>query len=72
MFELYRDRKKITRRSLLQPYVSSLSYGLDLLTLSPDPELALQITVEHHQELSDELLVNAYDILLLAAARLLA
>jgi len=65
MFELYRDRKKITRHSLLQPYVSSLPCGLDLLTVSPDPQLALQITAEHYQQLFDELLVSAYDILLL-------
>jgi cellulose biosynthesis protein BcsQ len=65
MFELHADRNKITRHSLLQPYVSSLPSGLDLLTVPPQPELALKITPQHYQELFNELLVESYDILLL-------
>jgi MinD-like ATPase involved in chromosome partitioning or flagellar assembly len=65
MFELHRDRNQITRHSLLQPYVSSLPSGLDLLTVPPEPELALEITPEHYQQLFDELLMESYDILLL-------
>jgi len=65
MFELHRDRNQITRHSLLQPYVSSLPSGLDLLTVPPQPELALEITPEHYQQLFDELLIESYDILLL-------
>jgi cellulose biosynthesis protein BcsQ len=65
MFELHRDRNQITRHSLLQPYVSSLPSGLDLLTVPPEPELALEITPEHYQQLFDELLIESYDILLL-------
>ncbi len=65
MFELHRDRSRITRHSLLQPYVSSLPSGLDLLTVPPQPELALEITPQHYQELFDELLVDSYDLLLL-------
>jgi cellulose biosynthesis protein BcsQ len=65
MFELHRDRNQITRHSLLQPYVSSLPSGLDLLTVPPQPELALEITTEHYQQLFDELLIESYDILLL-------
>jgi cellulose biosynthesis protein BcsQ len=65
MFELHRDRSRITRHSLLQPYVSSLPSGLDLLTVPPQPELALEITSQHYQELFDELLIDSYDLLLL-------
>lgn len=65
IFELHRDRNRITRHSLLQPYVSSLPSGLDLLTVPPQPELALEITAQHYQELFDELLIESYDILLL-------
>ncbi len=65
MFELHRDRARITRHSLIQPYVSSLASGLDLLTVPPQPELALEITPEHYQELFDELLLDSYDVLLL-------
>ena len=65
MFELHRDRNQITRHSLLQPYVSSMPSGLDLLTVPPQPELALEITPQHYQQLFDELLVESYDILLL-------
>jgi MinD-like ATPase involved in chromosome partitioning or flagellar assembly len=65
MFELHRDRNQITRHSLLQPYVSSLPSGLDLLTVPPQPELALEITPDHYQQLFDELLIESYDILLL-------
>lgn len=65
LFELHRDLAKITRHSLLQPYVSSLPCGLDIITVPPRPELALAITPEHYQELFDRLLINAYDVLLL-------
>lgn len=65
MFELHRDRSRITRHSLLQPYVSSLPSGLDLLTVPPQPELALEITPQHYEELFDDLLIESYDILLL-------
>ncbi len=65
MFELHRDRARITRHSLIQPYVSSLPSGLDLLTVPPQPELALEITPQHYQELFDELLLDSYDVLLL-------
>ena len=65
MFELHRDRTRITRHSLLQPYVSSLPSGLDLLTVPPQPELALEITPQHYQELFDELLIDSYDLLIL-------
>ena len=65
LFELHRDRNQITRHSLLQTYVSSLPSGLDLLTVPPQPELALEITPEHYEQLFDELLLETYDVLVL-------
>lgn len=65
LLELHRDRQRITRHSLLQPYLSTLPDGLDLLTVPPQPELALEITTEHYRQLFDELLMESYDILLL-------
>lgn len=65
LFELHRDRNQITRHSVLQSYVSSLPSGLDLLTVPPQPELALEITSEHYEQLFDELLLETYDVLVL-------
>ncbi|MGP0049289.1 MAG: CpaE family protein, partial [Solirubrobacteraceae bacterium] len=65
LFELHRDRNTITRHSLLQSYVSSLPSGLDLLTVPPQPHLALEITPEHYAQLFDELLLESYDVLVL-------
>jgi cellulose biosynthesis protein BcsQ len=65
LFELHRDRNTITRHSLLQSYVSSLPSGLDLLTVPPQPHLALAITPEHYAQLFDELLLESYDVLVL-------
>ncbi len=68
LFELHRDRNQITRHSLLQPYVSAMASGLDLLTVPPQPELALEITPEHYAQLFDELLLDTYDVLVLDCA----
>ena len=65
LFELHRDRALISRHSHLQPYLSSLPTGLDLLTVPPQPELALEITPEHYAQLFDEVLLDAYDVLVL-------
>ncbi|MGO9957245.1 MAG: AAA family ATPase [Solirubrobacteraceae bacterium] len=68
LFELHRDRNQITRHSLLAPYLSSMPSGLDLLTVPPQPELALEITPEHYAQLFDELLLDTYDVLVLDCA----
>ncbi len=68
LFELHRDRDQITRHSLLGPYLSSMPSGLDLLTVPPQPELALEITPEHYAQLFDELLLDTYDVLVLDCA----
>ena len=65
LLELHADRAKIDRHSKLEPYVASLSSGLDLLAVPPDPAHALQVTPEHYEQLFGELLAPNYNLILL-------
>ena len=65
LLELHADRAKIDRHSKLEPYVASLSSGLDLLAVPPDPVHALAITPEHYEQLFQELLAPNYNLILL-------
>jgi len=65
MLELYEARHEIRSAAQIQPYVSSLPSGLDILAVPPDPRLAKGIKPEHYAELFQEVLLPAYDLLLL-------
>jgi MinD-like ATPase involved in chromosome partitioning or flagellar assembly len=65
MLQLHRDRGQVRSHAQLQAYVASLSSGLDLLAVPPDPSLALSLTPEHYAQLFDRVLLPNYNVLVL-------
>jgi MinD-like ATPase involved in chromosome partitioning or flagellar assembly len=69
LLQLHRDREQVRSHAQLQPYVTSLHSGLDLLAVPPDPGLALTIKPHHYEQLFDEVLVPNCNVLMLDTSR---
>ena len=65
MLELYNDREEIHSLAQLQPYVASLSSGLDVLSVPPDVGLALAIKPDHYSSIFEEILDDSYTLMVL-------
>ncbi len=65
MLELYKDRDEIHSLAQLQPYVASLASGLDVLSVPPDVGLALAIKPDHYSSIFEEILDDAYTLMVL-------